>query len=216
MKILNKKHSWAVLALLLAAAATAPQVSAQQADDYAAYSTQAREQSMLYRGRRATSYANVHYNGTYHWSTPKFKTGTVSYNGKVYEDVLVNIDAVEHELLVRYTQSMPEVVVDRGHVDWFTIGEQKYINGELSGIEGAKGYYLVLSDKSNMLLQQVRKHIKKSAENVNGDAIGYKDPNYNANIHSYFAMESIYYAVKDGRLKKITRRKAKKMLAYDY
>ena len=212
MKEYFRKRLSGVLAILVAAAA-APSLKAQQADDYSLYSSDAKEQSMLYRGRLATSYANIHFNGTYYWTSREYAKGTVCYNGKVYEDVLCNVDACAQELLVRYSPAMPEVVVKKEYVPWFTMDGCRFINGSLSGIGGAEGYYKVLKEKDGMLLQQVRKSIKQSADNVNGDAIGYNDPAYNPNIHSYFSVETRWYVVKDGKLKGISRRKARKIMA---
>ncbi|MCQ2141170.1 MAG: hypothetical protein MJY83_02350 [Bacteroidales bacterium] len=189
--------------------------SSQNHDEYEAYTSAAREQSMLFRGRQATSYAHLHYNGTYFWQGPDFKEGTVMYNGKLYTGIQMNIDASEHQLLVRYASGMPSVIVSRDYVTYFTIGTDRFINASALGLSDDKACLMqVLSDGEHKVYYRVLKVFSSSSNNVNGSMIGYSDPNYNEGYTKFFHLREQYYTEENGALKKISRRKAFKLMAY--
>ena len=52
--------------------------------------------SAIYRAKLAKQYP-MRYNGTPYWDTCGFKKGTVIFNGRLYEDMLVNLDAAQGE-----------------------------------------------------------------------------------------------------------------------
>lgn len=187
---------------------------AQDRTEYDSFSAAAKEQLMLFRGRQATSYNDVLYNGHYFWSTPEFRTGDVSYNGRVYHDILLNIDAVEGKLIARYSMEMPAVAVDGDYVPWFTIGPERYVNLRLAGVDASPGFYEQLSDGSTPVYLRVHKTYVRSTGNANGALIGYEDPYYDSSILAYFRIDSSYYCLTEGRLKKVSRRKALKIIAH--
>ena len=221
---------------LAAALLCALPAGAQNDAEYARFQEAAEEQSVLYCGRQATNYRNIHFNGTFYWFPPALVQSTVvvdgnvytgsgvasyeeffdadiKFNDKVYYGVMANIDACSQELLVRYASGMPAVVVDREHVPWCRINGWKFVNLQYSGIEDADpGFYQVLADRDDMMvLKRVGKVLRNSADNVNGTRIGYKDPNYNEKVLDFFSAVNSHYLLRDGHLKKIGAHKAKKL-----
>lgn len=56
------------------------------------YQHEAGDLATLYRGKRPVMYP-YRYNGTYYLETREFTRGDVWFNGKVYRDVLINLNA---------------------------------------------------------------------------------------------------------------------------
>ena len=50
----------------------------------------------IFRGKLPGTYP-YKYNGTYYWDRPEFQQGDVFYNGRLYRDISINIDACEGE-----------------------------------------------------------------------------------------------------------------------
>lgn len=221
---------------LVAAFLFACPAGAQNDAEYISFQKAAEEQSVLYCGRQATNYRNIHFNGTYYWFPPEqvqstvvvdgnvytgsgvsgyeeFFDADINFNDKVYHGVMANIDACSQELLVRYAPGMPAVVVDRDHVPWCRIKGWKFVNLQYSGIEEADpGFYQVLADHDGMMvLKRVGKVLRNSADNVNGTRIGYKDPDYNEKVLDFFSAVNSHYLLRDGQMKKIGAHKAKKL-----
>lgn len=180
---------------------------------YEAFKETAGVQSVLYRGRQATQY-NLRYNGIPYWETTEFLPGSVIYNEKTYTDVLLNIDAVSMDLLVKYEPSMPAVSLHRDDVLSFDIAGQQYINLNAQGIDAPEGFFRVLLDGEEQdVVMQVQKMLKKATDNRNGKAIGYYDPDYDPSVIEFFEYSARYYFLKDGVLTKTSRRKATKYVA---
>lgn len=172
--------------------------SAQDYAEYYKYAEEAREMSMLFRGKEGMNYPFV-YNGTYYWSQRAFTLGDVFYNGKLYRDIYVNVNAHTQELLVKQSESLMPVVADRDFVDWFTMDSGMFVNLFKRGVpEASEGFYEVLYEGEAALYKRVDKIIRKDANNKNGYAIGYDDPNYNDKVLNYFAYRAQYFFLKDG------------------
>ena len=202
-----------LISVLSAALILAQAVSAQEApDEIRKFQTAADGQSVLFRGRAAVSYVNRHFNGTYYWSSGTFLSGDVIYNGRTYYDVLLNIDACAQDLLARHGEGRPSVVLRREYVPSFTMGESRFVNLRLAGYDSMdEGYYEVLSDSPEYVVRRVDKKLRSSVNNVNGAMIGYDDPAYREDIHTFFENCERYYLLRDGRFKRIGRRKALKL-----
>ena len=165
----------------------------------AQYMQEAGTLSTLYRGRMPVHYPYV-YNGTYYWSTKNFQKGSVLYNGKLYENVYINVDAVRQELQVKLTEKGAPVVLYEDYVSYFTIGKAFFVNLNTLGYEDAPaGYYEIVRDGIKPILQQVKKVLTSRTGNHNGDEIGYKDPNYNLDIINYFARQVSYFTFDEDR-----------------
>lgn len=185
---------------------------AQNAPEYQTFMQESGYKSVLFRGKVAQSYSSTPFNGTYYWSSPEFKKGSVMYNGKLYTDILLNIDANTKDLLVRSTPNTYPVILERNHVEYCYIGEDKFLNLKGLGYDAREGYYQVLKEDGDPVYLYVSKNYQSSTDNANGDLIGYDDPNYNAKIYRYFGYEARYYVYRAGRLKKISRKKAQKLI----
>lgn len=169
----------------------------------------------LYRGSLPKSYP-FRYNGTYFWNRKAFQPGFVWYNGKQYDNVLVNVDAYSGELLVCPQEGVGTVVAYRDQVAWFTMDGVLFVNLRYLGYpEAPEGYFEVLVDGQVPLLRQVVKRLRSDGGTHNGDAIGYDDPQYDADVPTYFLREERYFALEDGRLVKIRKRNYQKRLRQD-
>ena len=156
--------------------------------------------AVLFQGRQATPYLTK-YNGTPFWTSPDFRKGDVLYNGVLYKNVWLNIDAVEQELLARADDSMVGSVVAREQVSWFTIGDRLFVNLRYQGYEGVPaGYWQVLWDGSDAVLKQVRKAFYSEPGEKNGAVIGYDDPDYDYTLLEHYRYIPKYYLLKDGKL----------------
>ena len=87
-----------LMLILLGAVAMSAVAPAWAQDDYTLFSREAGAASLLYRGQKAFAY-NMLYNGTYYWNSPDFRKGRVLYDGKGYDDLLLNVDAARQDLL---------------------------------------------------------------------------------------------------------------------
>ena len=182
---MNLKRIWLFVLFL---AGTMPLIA--QNDSYA----------VLFQGRQATPYLTK-YNGTPFLVSPEYRKGSVLYNGVLYENVWLNVDAVEQELLARADDSMVGTVVAREQVSWFTIGSQLFVNLRYQGYKDApEGYWLVLYEGSDAALKQTRKVFYSEPGDKNGAVIGYFDPEYNYELLEHFRYVPQYRVLKDGKL----------------
>lgn len=168
------------------------------------YGTVCAAQSPLFRGRVMPEY-DFAFNGHYYWDTRDFKPGTVCYNGSVYNNVPVNINAHTSDLLVRRTLVEPQVVLYRDLLPWFNLNGIYYVNLSLAGVNGApEGFFQVLTDGRETYYFQRRKIYASEAGNHNGDrGIGYDDPNYREDIITYFRQKDFYYTVRKDKFKRV-------------
>lgn len=191
----------AVLALLCQGAT----VSAQDYEELDIFSKAAGGMSMLYRGKQGMSYS-FPYNGTYYWYIKDFLPGEVFYNGKLYPDTFVNVNAHLQELLVKHNEDYLPVLVDTEHVEWFTMGGRRFVTRDYAGLPSLpEGFFEVLFDGHSKLYKRVDKFLRKDSTNRNGAGIGYDDPNYDDRIPDYFQNRVSYFFVKDGELRSVKR-----------
>ena len=168
--------------------------------------------STLYRGRMPENYPQRH-NGTCFWDRKNFVRGDVMYNGKLYEGVLMNVDAHAQELEVRPEEDRAPLVVDRGQVAWLTLGEKRLVNLRYLGYtEAPEGFFEVIRDGGKPLLMQVRKIFRTSMSYHNGQPIGYYDDEYDPDAVNLFERREYYYSIVDGQVVKIRKRALKKAL----
>lgn len=185
---------------------------AQEMPEYLTFMQESGYKSVLFRGRAAQSYSATPFNGTYYWSSPEFKNGSVMYNGKLYTDVLLNIDANSKDLLARSNPNAFPVALDRNQVEYCIIDQDKFLNLKALGYDAKEGFYQVLKEGVEPVFLYVSKNYQSSTDNVNGDLIGYDDPEYNAKIYKYFGYEARYYVYRSDKLKKISGNKAQKLI----
>jgi hypothetical protein len=163
----------------------------------------------IFRGKLPSAYP-YKYNGTYYWDRKEFQMGDVMYNGRLYKDIYMNVDAYQDELEVRPLEKVSAMVVFRDQVAWFTMGPKTFVNLRYLGYaEAPDGFYEVLRDGETPILRKVTKRIRFDA-NGGYNRIGYDDPEFNSQIPNYFQIEEAFYALEKGHLKKITKRNMRK------
>ena len=167
----------------------------------------------IFRGKLPGVYP-YKYNGTYYWDRKEFQKGDVLYNGRLYKDVSLNVDAYQDELEVRPLENVSAMVVFRDQVAWFTMGPKTFVNLNYLGYkEVPEGYYEVLRDGEIPLLRKVVKRIQFDANGTGLNNIGYDDPEYSLQVRNYFELVETFYALEKGQLRKISKRNLRKRLA---
>lgn len=187
-----------LLTLFLAAA-----LPAAGQDDAALYMQQAGGSALLYRGHRAYGYPTP-FNGTYFWYGPEYREGSVIYNGKHYDNLLLNVDAVRQDLLVK---SRDGKVLNPNYVTSFMMGGRKFLNlRNIYGETAPSGYWEVLYDGRAKVLKQVKRILQQDLEGNMRSAMGY-DGEYKAGVYNVFVYEEKFcYVAPDGTMTPIRRR----------
>ena len=175
------------------------------------------ETPTLYRGR-LPYYYNYKYNGTPFWQSKNFQKGDIFYNGKLYKGVLMNIDAFHQEVQVREDILSTPIIIYTEQVAWLKIGKQFFVNLRYLGYEDAPvGFFEVDADgKSEAYVHQVLKTFRSSTTSVNGDPIGYEDPDYDYNVTNYFAYKVKYYEVSESEVKSVKKKYFNRRVNYLY
>lgn len=174
--------------------AALPRAAAQVRADHDVYMADAGMESLLYRGRSATQY-NFLYNGTYFWHSPEFGSGDLRYNGKMYYDVMMNIDAATQNLICSAHESIIKSQPERSCVEWFTLGGARFINPSAFGYSGAPdGFFEVLYDGRAKLLRQVTKLLVNDKDGTLRAETGY-DGRYRTDVYRTFVQQVRYYYV---------------------
>ena len=167
---------------------------------------------MLYRGRAAKKYSTL-CNGTPYWDTLSFRKGSVMYNGHLYKDVLMKIDAVEQKLVVKMSVDAYPTSPDERQVAWFTIGHSLFVNLVYQGVQGApEGFFEVKADSDPVVFHQIVKRRFSGSGDHNGAPIGYYDPAYKPEYTVYYAKSESWWKYDNGGLQKIRKRKARKLI----
>ena len=174
------------------------------------YQQQAKELSTLYRGRVQNAYP-FRYNGTYYMDTRTFSTGDVLYNGKLYKDVLLNVDAYAMELVTRPDKNAAGVMLDRDQVAWFTLGDRRFVNLRYMGFPKApEGFFELIMDGKEPLLTLNRKVFRSDTNLRSADDM---DGNYDPDLVNYFSRSTTPYTLQaDGTLKKLSQRAYRRRL----
>ena len=200
---LHKRRTGALLvaaALLLSGAANAqtPQ-----------YQEEARELSTLYRGRIPNPYS-IRYNGTFYADTRRFGRGNIQYNGKLYQNVLLNLDAYAQELIVKPNGTAAGIILSRDQVAWFSMGPSLYLNLQYLGFADApEGYLLLMRDGAEPLFTLVRKMFRTE---VNQRQTPEMDGNFDPSVVNVFVRNETHYSLENGHLRKISARALRKKL----
>lgn len=166
--------------------------SAQTTTELKAFENAAGNGSVLFRGKQANTY-NHAANGNPYWSSTTFVPAEIVFEDRLYDDVLVNIDAITDQVLVRKDGSPIAIALPTGSVSAISIGSGHF---ELvpDGVEGIpEGLYEILGDGDQKVYKHVRKQLKTGTQNMNGDPIGYVDPGYRSDVHDYYAISRTYY-----------------------
>lgn len=166
------------------------------------YQKDAAELSTLYRGKLPNPYP-YKYNGTYFLETRTFSTGSILYNGKQYNDVILNLDAVSQDLVVRPSEGAGGVILDRNQVAWFTLGGRRFVNLEYMGYkEAPKGYLELVKDGKSPVFKFRRKVFRTETNPRNTPEM---DGNYNSDVANTFVPAEEYYSIENGAVKKLKK-----------
>ena len=176
-------------------------------NDYTLFQAEAGGASLLYRGQKAYVH-NLLFNGTYYWSDPGFRPGSVVYNGKRYDNVQLNLDAARQDLLVRIPGSILEKVVDGRYTEAFTMGGRHFLNLQfLCGENAPEGYWQVLHEGPVRLLMQVSKQLEQDLDGSKRDQTGF-DGVYRPTVYQVFTRQVVYCCLwEDGTIVPLHRRR---------
>ena len=178
----------------------------------ALFSIYAQETSALYRGKYPVMFP-FKYNGNVYWGSEEFTSGSIHYNGKTYEDVLLNIDAYKQEIQIIPPGTRSVLVLYRDQVAWVKIGDELYVNLQYLGWENyPAGFFKVLKDGPEPVLYHVQKFFTSSTSNQNRFGIGYYDPDYDESLIHFFRFEEYYSVMTPEGLRSVSKRKAKRLL----
>ncbi len=193
--------------LLLAAILLFSPLLAQEVLEESTFSKAAGTNSQLFRGKVVSRYT-FRYNGTYFWSPAGFEKGDVMYNGKLYRDVSLNIDAFVQELAVRIDQASASIYLDRSQVAWFTKGSDRFLNLRYLGVESAdEGFFQLIYDGPDPVFLRIDKVFQSNPGDKNGEIIGYVDPAYDPEVITYFSESRRYFILMDGELVRLKKQK---------
>lgn len=169
-------------------------------------------QTPLLRGKASASYTFL-YNGTPFWSTPEFSEGEVLFDGHIFRDVELNIDACRQELVVRRAAGCLNISPDTDLVGYFIKDGVCYVNLRYAGVPDApKGFFIEKTDGKRVIYYQVLKPFYSETGDHNGPrGIGYDDPKYREDVTGYFYFTEHWYEYKDGALTKLKRHRGRRL-----
>lgn len=114
------------LLLLLSICVSAMSFS-QSRDDFERYIEEVGDNALLNNGTVPVVYTGLNDGHCYIYS-PEFIMGDVKYAGRVYYDVLLNINAHLDQLYMKHPVTGNLSVLAKGKVEFFNIGEREYVN----------------------------------------------------------------------------------------
>ena len=176
---------FALLAFCLPATAQDGSVELQAFQQAASY------RSILFRGMQASRYTFLA-NGHPYWIQPEFMRGDITFEGNLYRDVPINIDAHAQRALVQLSHSAYAVALSPALTSSFTMGGRRFV-GIGAGQELPEGFYEVFGQGPEQVYKHVRKRLESSVNNVNGSTIGYYDENYRPDVVRHFTYLASYY-----------------------
>ena len=175
-------------------------------------------QPVLFRGLVSQRYNSATFNGTPFLDPYGFKEGSVIYDGVLYENVLLDLDAYQQVLNVRQDNDHVAITPEAEKIPWFTMEQRKFVNLKYLGIDNAEdGFYEILLDGDVALLERVDKKLLTFTGDHNSvKELGYIDPTYNSSLYTYYKISTQKYMLKDGALSKVKGRKAFQKLMRQY
>ena len=183
--------------------------SAQESPEIKAFQEAAGRGAVLFRGKQANAYERPA-NGNPYWSSTTFVPGEIVFEDNLYYDVLVNIDAVTGEALVRKSDSPIAISLPSSEVSLIKTADAIFEGiGPDDPSLLPEGFYEVLGDGPEKVYKRVTKKLQTNTQNMNGDPIGYYDPNYNFQLTNYYGiLRTYYFKDADGVFTRIKGKKA--------
>ena len=130
------KHTFLYLVIVLFSFSVP--CKAQQA--FEEFRADAGDYSIIYSGQVANTYIKHKYANTPYWETEEYRIGTLSFEGRIYNDVLLRYDAFRKDLNIIPPHNKISVAVDSRKVDYFILNEVRFVPDD------KEGYILVLHD----------------------------------------------------------------------
>lgn len=186
-----KKSILTVISSLLILLGSILPARAQGSDELRAFQDAAGDRSILFRGQQAAHYI-FPANGHPYWSKPEFERGDITFEGNLYRNVPINVDAHAQRALVRFEESLFAVALTPELTSSFTMGDRRFI-GLGPGQALPEGFYEIFGEGPELVYKNVYKRLDSSVINVNGSVIGYEDPNYRSDVTRHFAYVTTYY-----------------------
>lgn len=181
---------------------------AQEREEMDIFMESAGLESQIFRGRQAPEYY-FRYNGTPYWTSPAYLPGKLSYDGKIYEGLEINIDAAAQKMLCIRPGFAAKGMLEGDFVEWAEFGGRKYIGSRANGYETLpEGFFEVLYDAGKAkILKQVKKTLKTDKDGNLRSQTGYKGPLL-ANVNEIFVISADYYHISpDGTAVQLKRGK---------
>lgn len=171
---------------LLALLGSIPSLCYAQEDAFQKFRKEAEDYSQIYSGKTALSYSKQQYANHPYWETDEYRKGILSYQGRIYTDVLLRYDSYQEALNILNNKRVG-IVVDIQNVDWFILNEVRFVPQE-------GRYQLILHDSPNLQLTSI---VKSSFGNEEiKDNISYRN----------FAMKEEYILTVNGIQHEVKKR----------
>ena len=185
------KRAYLFISSLCLLLVSGPAVRAQISSELLNFQQATGDQSILYRGKEAPRY-NFPFNGNPYWENATFRTGDLVCEGKYYHDMSLNINAQKQLVLVQMNSSPQAIALTPSQVSSFTIDGRRFVC-VAPGDVLPEGIYAIIGDGPVQIYKHVEKLLNFNTESVNGDPIGYYDPDYRYDVTRYFYIRSTYY-----------------------
>ncbi len=174
----------ALTLFLLALLGSIPSLSYAQEDAFQKFRKEAEDYSRIYSGKTALSYSRLQYANHPYWETEEYRKGTLSYQGRIYTDVLLRYDSYQ-EVLNILTNKRVSILVEIRNVDWFILNEVRFVP------QGDR-YLMIHHDSANL---QLTSTIKSSYGNEKiKENMSYR--NFATKEQYVLTVNGIQYAVK--------------------
>ena len=121
-----------------------PLTGKAQQDAFERFRQEAGDYSAIYSGKTSFVYSRtIHANHPY-WETDEFRSGTLSYQGRIYNNVQLRYDLYRHVLNI-LTGKRTSVQIDMRKVDYFILNDVRFVPDE-------EGYRMMLHEGEHILL----------------------------------------------------------------
>lgn len=158
----------------------------QSKTDYEIFINAAQNNSLINNGTVPITYIGIKEGHCFIY-TPEFFKGTICYDGKLYYDILLNINAHLDEVYLRHDQTGNISVLSKESISELTIGQRHYINFRKSNMSG---FFELLSDGEICLYKRVKKIFYENISNR--DLIR----GFTADINLYVEHNNVIHTVK--------------------
>lgn len=115
-----------------------------QQNAFEQFRQKAGDYSTIYSGKVATAYTRAIYANHPYWETDAFRNGTLSYQGRVYTNVMLRYDLYQNILNI-LTEKRAAIDVDRRKVDYFILNGVRFVPEE-------EGYRMMLHEGEHLQL----------------------------------------------------------------